>query len=141
MYKDFGKTPAYILKIKKEKELARQKEEERKRAIKPPLRRLPDSERNELLKVRPVVLSFLNSIFVFAADKLRRHLVFLSVFVAQGLKTNWAELNRRFLVFPMVIDTDSKRRRKFDLEKRLTALEKDIDLLERKTAIYVCQDA
>jgi len=49
--KNFGKTPSYIRKIIKDKETKKLAEEERIRAIKPPLRYLPADERNELLTV------------------------------------------------------------------------------------------
>lgn len=49
--KNFGKTPSYIKKILKDKEMEKVAEVERVRAIKPPLRYLPEEERMELLKV------------------------------------------------------------------------------------------
>lgn len=51
-FKNYGKTPAYIVKMYKEKEMAHMMETERKRAVKPPLRYLPEAERNELMTVR-----------------------------------------------------------------------------------------
>ncbi|XP_025419208.1 enkurin [Sipha flava] len=105
--KNYGQTPSYILKMYKEKEMAKLMETERKRAVKPPLRYLPEDERNELLK---------------------------------GLKTNWAELHKEFLLLPMLTDTMPKMKRKTMLEKQLNNLEKDIDLLERNSSIYVRQD-
>lgn len=44
------------MKMYKEKENARQLETERKLAVKPPLRYLPEEERNELLNVRVVIM-------------------------------------------------------------------------------------
>lgn len=105
--KNYGKTPAYIVKMYKEKEMAQLMETERKRAVKPPFRYLPEGERNEMLS---------------------------------GLKTNWAELHKEFLLLPMLTDTVPKMKRKTMLEKQLNNLEKDIDLLERNPSIYVCQD-
>ncbi|KAF0765835.1 enkurin-like [Aphis craccivora] len=105
--KNYGKTPSYIVKMYKEKEMAQLMETERKRAVKPSLRYLPEDERNELLN---------------------------------GLKTNWAELHKEFLLLPMLTDTVPKMKRKTMLEKQLNNLEKDIDLLERNPSIYVCQD-
>ncbi|KAL4113086.1 hypothetical protein QTP88_016776 [Uroleucon formosanum] len=105
--KNYGKTPAYIVKMYKEKEMAQLMETERKRAVKPPFRYLPEDERNEMLN---------------------------------GLKTNWAELHKEFLLLPMLTDTVPKMKRKTMLEKQLNNLEKDIDLLERNPSIYVCQD-
>jgi len=49
--KNFGKTPSYIKKILKDKEMEKVAEVERVKAIKPPLRYLPEEERMELLKV------------------------------------------------------------------------------------------
>ncbi|VVC29824.1 Enkurin domain [Cinara cedri] len=102
--KNYGKTPKYIIKMYKEKEMARQKEEERIRTIKRPYRLLPQEERLELLN---------------------------------GLKTNWAELYKEFLLLPMITDTVPKINRKSMLDKELGSLEKDIDLLERNLNIYV----
>ncbi|XP_026815950.1 enkurin-like [Rhopalosiphum maidis] len=48
--KNFGKTPSYIKKIIKEKEMEKLAEVDRVRAIKPPLRYIPEEERKELLK-------------------------------------------------------------------------------------------
>ncbi|KAE9533355.1 hypothetical protein AGLY_009258 [Aphis glycines] len=48
--KNFGKTPSYIKKILKDKEMEKVAEVERVKAIKPPLRYLPEEERMELLK-------------------------------------------------------------------------------------------
>jgi len=50
-YQSYGKLPVYLKKRNKEKEIEKQKEEERKRAIKPPLRQLPDDEKQEMLNV------------------------------------------------------------------------------------------
>ncbi|XP_060870603.1 enkurin-like [Metopolophium dirhodum] len=105
--KNYGKTPAYIVKMYKEKEMAQLMETERKRAVKLPFRYLPEGERTEMLS---------------------------------GLKTNWAELHKEFLLLPMLTDTVPKMKRKTMLEKQLNNLEKDIDLLERNPSIYVCQD-
>lgn len=116
------------MKMYKEKEMARLMETERKRAVKQPLRYLPEDERNELLKVRSVVSIFCSSL----NDKF--------ACFAQGLKTNWAELHKEFLLLPMLTDTMPKMKRKTTLEKELNNLEKDIDLLERNSSIYVCQD-
>lgn len=49
--KDFGKLPLYIEKILKKNETTRLLEIERIKSIKPPLRRLPEEERYELLTV------------------------------------------------------------------------------------------
>jgi len=49
--KNFGKTPPYIRKLIKDKEMFNLAEVERLRAIKPPLRYLAADERNELLTV------------------------------------------------------------------------------------------
>jgi hypothetical protein len=62
------------------------------------------------------------------------------MFFTQGLKTNWAELHKEFLLLPMLTDTVPKMKRKTMLEKQLNNLEKDIDLLERNPSIYVSQD-
>ncbi|CAI6356745.1 unnamed protein product [Macrosiphum euphorbiae] len=105
--KDFGKLPLYIEKIRKKNETIRLLEIERIKAIKPPLSRLPEDKRYELLT---------------------------------GLKTNWVELNRQFLLLPMLTDSVTKINRKTSLENQLGNLEKDITLLEKYPALYVCDD-
>lgn len=60
------------MKMHKEKELAKQMEEERKRSIKPSLRYLPEEERNELLTVR---VNF--SIILFTQVSRSRSLLFV----------------------------------------------------------------
>ncbi|XP_026818303.1 enkurin-like [Rhopalosiphum maidis] len=105
--KDFGKLPFYIEKIYKKNETIRQEEIERIRAIKPPLRRLPEEERYVLLT---------------------------------GLKINWAELHKQFLLLPMLTDSVTKINRKTNLENQLKSLEKDIDLLEKYPNLYVCDE-
>ncbi|VVC36748.1 Enkurin domain [Cinara cedri] len=102
--KNYGKTPNYIIKIHKEKELARKKEEERIRQIKPPLRLVPKEEREALIN---------------------------------GLKTNWGELHKEFLLLPVYTDTIQKIKRKNNLDKELRSLEKDIEMLERNVPLYV----
>jgi len=159
-FKNYGKTPAYIVKMYKEKEMAQLMETERKRAVKPPFRYLPESERNEMLNVRTRPISsdyylfFIFRVILCASLFLAFALcactatkstpsspIFIYVFFTQGLKTNWAELHKEFLLLPMLTDTVPKMKRKTMLEKQLNDLEKDIDLLERNPSIYVCQDA
>lgn len=68
-FKNYGKTPSYIVKMYKEKEMAQLMETERKRAVKPSLRYLPEDERNELLNVRarPIYFKYLpNFYFIFS---------------------------------------------------------------------------
>ncbi|XP_025207524.1 enkurin-like [Melanaphis sacchari] len=57
-----------------------------------------------------------------------------------GLKTNWAELYKQFLLLPILTDSMTKINRKTNLENQLRNLEKDIDLLERHVTLYVCDE-
>jgi len=79
---DFGKLPFYIENIYKNKETIRQEEIERIRAIKPPLRRLPEEERYVLLTVSG--LKWLNSIICnFSLRVLILRQSFLSTFLTR----------------------------------------------------------
>ncbi|KAE9525086.1 hypothetical protein AGLY_014500 [Aphis glycines] len=57
-----------------------------------------------------------------------------------GLKANWAELHKQFLLLPILTDSVTKINRKTNLENQLRNLEKDIDLLERYPNLYVCDE-
>ncbi|XP_022910429.1 enkurin-like [Onthophagus taurus] len=58
----------------------------------------------------------------------------------EGLKQNWAELQRLYSVLPTVTDTIPKITRKSKLEADLKQLEADIVLLERHPYIYIYPD-
>lgn len=53
----------------KEKEMAQLMETERKRAVKPPMRYLPEVERNELLNVRAIVICFKHYFLFFIVSE------------------------------------------------------------------------
>lgn len=126
-----------MVKFNKEMEQAKQREIERIQAIKPPLRILTTEERKELLNVRDIVLFLIFSKIIVINFKF--FLIFLS-FLVQGLKKNWAELQKEYLLLPMLIDTVPKIRRKELLIIQLEQLEKDIDIMERHQDIHICQD-
>ncbi|KAF8568519.1 hypothetical protein P879_05155 [Paragonimus westermani] len=54
-----------------------------------------------------------------------------------GLKEQWQHRYRQYQSLPVMIDTPPKMHRKLWLEKVLTDLEKDIELVERYQTIYV----
>jgi len=58
-FKNYGKIPPYIKKIINDKKKEKQAEGERIQAIKPPLRYIPEEERNQLLTVGSIILSLL----------------------------------------------------------------------------------
>ncbi|KAM3593917.1 uncharacterized protein V6R79_025432 [Siganus canaliculatus] len=57
--------------------------------------------------------------------------------VLQDLRKNWEELQREYQGLPLITDTFSQRSHKQRLEVTLSALETDIDRIERFKTIYV----
>ena len=55
----------------------------------------------------------------------------------QGLKHNWAELQRAYQQLPIMTDTVPKKKHKTKLENKLKQLENDIRMLEHHPHIYV----
>ena len=57
--------------------------------------------------------------------------------ILDGLKQNWAELHQEYQGLSVVIDTVAKKARKEKMEANMKQLEKDIEVIERHTVIYV----
>lgn len=53
------------------------------------------------------------------------------------LKLKWKDVNELYQKMSFTLDTPSKRKRKEDLEKQLTEIEHDIQVLEGTEAILV----
>lgn len=79
----------------KEKEMAQLMETERKRAVKPPFRFLPEDERNEMLNVR-VLLIYLNTYFLFFTTSIPH---FFIIFASVCITKSTASANLDILVF------------------------------------------
>lgn len=58
-------------------------------------------------------------------------------FLHQGLKENWAKMQKGYLLLPMLTDTIPKVLKKKKLENQLRELEKDILLVETNPYIYI----
>lgn len=58
----------------------------------------------------------------------------------QGLKKNWEELHHEYQGLSVVIDTLPKKFHKEKLEMEMKQLEKDIDLFERHSIIYIANN-
>lgn len=56
-----------------------------------------------------------------------------------GLKHKWEDLHQKFQGLSVVTDTAPKKNRKERMEAQMSQLERDIDLLERHTTIYVAR--
>lgn len=57
----------------------------------------------------------------------------------RGLKQKWEDLHQKFQGLSVVTDTAPKKNRKERMEAQMSQLERDIDLLERHTTIYVAR--
>jgi len=57
----------------------------------------------------------------------------------RGLKAKWEDLHQKFQGLSVVTDTAPKKNRKERMEAQMSQLERDIDLLERHTTIYVAR--
>lgn len=57
-----------------------------------------------------------------------------------GLKTNWEEIHHQYQGLSVVTDTAPKKNRKERMEAEMDQLEKDIELLEKHTKIYIASD-
>ena len=57
--------------------------------------------------------------------------------ILDGLKTNWEQLHHEFQCLSVVIDTVPKKLRKERLESEMKQLERDIEIFERHSAIYI----
>merc|ERR1712066_422799 len=57
----------------------------------------------------------------------------------RGLKAKWDDLHQQFQGLSVVTDTAPKKNRKERMEAQMSQLERDIDLLERHSTIYVAK--
>lgn len=57
--------------------------------------------------------------------------------IISGLKANWEEIHHQYQGLSVVTDTAPKKNRKERMEAEMDQLEKDIDLLEKHTKIYI----
>ena len=57
--------------------------------------------------------------------------------IIDGLKTNWEDIHEKFQALSVVIDTTPKKSRKELMEAQMKQLEKDIELFEKHTTIYI----
>ena len=56
------------------------------------------------------------------------------------MKTNWEEIHHQYQGLSVVTDTAPKKNRKERMEAEMDQLEKDIELLEKHTKIYISSD-
>jgi len=57
----------------------------------------------------------------------------------RGLKAKWDDLHQQFQGLSVVTDTAPKKNRKERMEAQMSQLERDINLLERHSTIYVAK--
>jgi len=57
--------------------------------------------------------------------------------ILNGLKTNWEEIHHQYQGLSVVTDTAPKKARKERMEAEMKQLERDIELLEKHTVIYI----
>ena len=57
--------------------------------------------------------------------------------IISGLKANWEEIHHQYQGLSVVTDTAPKKNRKERMEAEMDQLEKDIDLLEKHSKIYI----
>ena len=60
--------------------------------------------------------------------------------ILQGLKKNWEELHHQYQGLSVVTDTAPKKARKERMEAEMKQLEKDIEVIEKHSVIYVSQE-
>ena len=68
------------------------------------------------------------------------NLVIVAIFrqnIISGLKANWEEIHHQYQGLSVVTDTAPKKNRKERMEAEMDQLEKDIDLLEKHSKIYI----
>ena len=56
-----------------------------------------------------------------------------------GLKANWEELHHQYQGLSVITDTAPKKARKERMEAEMKQLEKDIELIERHSKLYISQ--
>lgn len=59
--------------------------------------------------------------------------------ILEGLKRNWEELHHRYQGLSVVTDTAPKKARKERMEAEMKQLERDIELIEKHSIVYVAQ--
>lgn len=79
----------------REKEMAQLMETERKRAVKPPFRYLPEDERNEMLNVRALLI-YLNTYILFFTTSIPH---FFIIFACVCITKSTVSANLYILVF------------------------------------------
>ena len=57
--------------------------------------------------------------------------------IIAGLKKNWEEIHHQYQGLSVVTDTMPKKNRKERMEAEMNQLERDIELLEKHTNIYI----
>lgn len=57
--------------------------------------------------------------------------------IISGLKTNWEELYHQYQGLSVVTDTLPKKHRKERLENAMKQLERDIQMIEKHSTVYV----
>lgn len=57
--------------------------------------------------------------------------------ILEGLKTNWEELHHVYQGLSVVTDTAPKKHRKEKMEAEMKQLEKDIEMIQRHSVIYI----
>ena len=56
-----------------------------------------------------------------------------------GLKANWEELHHQYQGLSVITDTAPKKARKERMEAEMKQLEKDIELIEQHSKLYIAQ--
>lgn len=57
--------------------------------------------------------------------------------ILHGLKTNWETLHHEYQGLSVVTDTAPKKNRKERMESEMKQLERDIELMEKHSTIYI----
>ena len=57
--------------------------------------------------------------------------------IIDGLKANWEDIHEQYQGLSVVTDTTPKKNRKERMEAQMKQLEKDIEMIEKHTVIYI----
>ena len=60
--------------------------------------------------------------------------------IIDGLKRNWEEIHHQYQGLSVVTDTAPKKNRKERMEAEMNQLERDIELLEKHSHIYIANN-
>ena len=60
--------------------------------------------------------------------------------IIDGLKRNWEEIHHQYQGLSVVTDTAPKKNRKERMEAEMNQLERDIELLEKHSNIYIASN-